>query len=162
LSRLNQEIREHRGWSYGMGTGVVLRVHQSAFVLNAPVQADRTGDAIRVMMAIMADFHSTSGITPAERERVISGDIRSLPGSFETAASVLGALRTNALYHRPDEYWNNVASRYRAMSGAEMDAAARAAIDPARLVWVVVGDASAVRPQLEGLGLGVEVVHPAP
>jgi zinc protease len=104
----------------------------------------------------MTDFHTSAGVTAAERERVINGDIRSLPGSFETAASVLGALRGNALYHRRDDYWNTVATRYRAMSASDMDAAARAALDPSRMVWVVVGDAAVVRPQLEGIGLEVE------
>jgi hypothetical protein len=48
------------------------------------------------------------------------------------------------------------------MTAADMDRAARAIIDPRRFVWVVVGDASVVRPQLRGLGLDVEVVQPAP
>ena len=46
--------------------------------------------------------------------------------------------------------------RYRAMTAASLDSAARTAIDPRRLLWVVVGDAKLVRPQLEGLGLPVE------
>jgi len=71
---------------------------------------------------------------------------------------VLGALRSNQLYRRPDNYWESVASRYRAMSASQMDSAARAVIDPTKFVWVVVGDASVVRPQLEGLGLPIEVV----
>jgi zinc protease len=83
-----------------------------------------------------------------------------LPGAYETAASILGALRTNDLYDRPDNYWEAVAPRYRAMSVADMDSAARAVIDPSRFVWVIVGDASVVRPQLEGLGLPIEVVTP--
>ena len=44
------------------------------------------------------------------------------------------------------------------MTAADMDAAARQIIDPSKLVWVVVGDAAKVRPQIEGLGLPVEVV----
>ena len=160
LSRLNTEIRERRAWSYGVGGNVAQRESRSPYILNAPVQSDRTGDAIRVMRQQIVDFRTTTGVTAAERERIINGDIRQLPGAFETAGSVLGALRTNALYNRPDDYWERVASRYRAMSAADMDSAARAAIDPARFVWVVVGDASVVRPQLASLGLPVEVVTP--
>ena len=51
-----------------------------------------------------------------------------------------------------------MAGRYTAMTAAEMDAAARAVIDPSRFVWVVVGDAEVVRPQLEQLGLPIEEV----
>ena len=46
----------------------------------------------------------------------------------------------------------------RALTAAQLDAAARAALDPNKFVWVVVGDASKVKPQLDGLGLPVEVV----
>lgn len=160
LSRINTEIRERRGWSYGLSGQVSLREHQTPYIINAPVQADRTADSIRVLIEQINAFNSTSGVTAAEHIRTINGNIRQLPGAFETAASILGALRGNALYNRSDDYWERVASRYRGMSAADMDSAARAVIDPSRFVWVVVGDASVVRPQLEGLGLEIEVVTP--
>jgi predicted Zn-dependent peptidase len=162
LSRINTEVRERRGWSYGLSGNVSLRESRSPYIINAPVQADRTGDSIRVLMEQINAFRTNAGVTGAERDRITNGNIRQLPGAFETSASILGALRTNALYRRRDEYWERVASRYRGMTAAEMDAAARAAIDPATFVWVVVGDASVVRPQLRSLGLPVEVVQAAP
>ena len=66
-------------------------------------------------------------------------------------------MQQNALYGRPDNYYETLAARYRAQTGESLDAAVRAAIDPDRFVWVVVGDASVVRPQLDQLGLDVEV-----
>ncbi len=158
LSRINTEIRERRGWSYGLNGVVQLREHQTPYVIAAPVQADRTGDSIRVLIEQINGFNGVNGVSESEHVRTINGNIRQLPGAYETAAAVLGALRSNAIYRRPDNYWESVASRYRAMSAADMDAAARAVIDPSRFVWVVVGDASVVRPQLEGLGLAIEVI----
>ena len=158
LSRVNTEIRERRGWSYGLGGSASLRENQVPYIINAPVQADRTGDSIRELISQINAFNSTNGVTEAEHIRTINGNIRQLPGSFETSGAVLGALRSNQLYRRPDNYWESVASRYRGMSAAQMDASARAVIDPTRFVWVVVGDASVVRPQLEGLGLDIEVI----
>lgn len=160
LSRLNTEIRERRGWSYGLGGAVQLREQQVPYVITAPVQADRTGDSIRVLREMIDAFRTSAPVTEAEHTRTINGNIRQLPGAFETADSILGALRSNSLYQRPDNHWEAVAGRYRAMSAADMDTAARAVIDPSRFVWVVVGDASVVRPQLNGLGLDVEVVQP--
>jgi zinc protease len=158
LSRVNTEIRERRGWSYGLGGAASLRENQVPYIINAPVQADRTGDSIRELISQINAFNSTNGVTEAEHVRTINGSVRQLPGSFETAGAVLGALRSNQLYRRPDNYWESVASRYRAMTAADMDRAARAVIDPSDFVWVVVGDASVVRPQLEGLGLDIEVI----
>ncbi|MEZ6022132.1 MAG: pitrilysin family protein [Hyphomonadaceae bacterium] len=160
LSRINTEIRERRGWSYGVFGLVLMREQQVPYVIQAPVQADRTGDSIRELMAQYSAFRGDNGVSEAEHVRTINGNIRQLPGAYETAASILGALRSNDLYDRPDTYWEGVASRYRAMSATDMDAAARASIDASRFVWVVVGDASVVRPQLDGLGLDVEVVSP--
>ena len=61
---------------------------------------------------------------------------------------------------RPDNYWETIADRYRGMTVSTLDQAARKVIDPNKFVWVVVGDAAKVRPQLNGLGLPVEVVQP--
>jgi zinc protease len=158
LSRINTEIRERRGWSYGLSGVVNLREHQVPYIINAPVQADRTGDSIRELISQINAFNSTNGVSASEHTRTINGNIRQLPGAYETAGAVLGALRSNQLYRRPDNYWESVASRYRGMSAAQMDAAARAVIDPSKFVWVVVGDASVVRPQLANLGIEIEVI----
>ena len=73
---------------------------------------------------------------------------------------MLGALRSNALFDRPDDYWERVADRYRGMTAQSLDQIARRYINPNNFVWVVVGDAAAVRPQLERLGLPIEVMQP--
>jgi predicted Zn-dependent peptidase len=158
LSRLNMDLRETKHWSYGVGGQVGRREHNVPYFVFAPVQADHTGDAIASMRTDLAQFLADRGVTPAELERTTNGSIRELPGSFERSDQVLGALQANALYHRGDDYYDTLASRYRRMTAAELDAAARRAIDPARFIWVVVGDASRVRPQLDQLGLPVEVV----
>jgi predicted Zn-dependent peptidase len=161
LSRLNMELRENRHWAYG-AFGVVNRVeHQVPYLVFAPVQADRTGESIAAARAQMQQFLGPNGVTAAELERTINGSVRELPGSFETSQAVLGAMQQNDLFRRPDDYYSTLASRLRHLSAADLDAAARRAIDPSKLVWVVVGDASRVRSQLESLGLPVEIVPAA-
>ena len=91
------------------------------------------------------------GVTPEEMNRIVLGNTRQLPGQFETSGAVLGALRSNALLRRPDNYRMRIADRYRGMNAATLDETARRYIDPAKFVWVVVGDAARVRPQLERL-----------
>ena len=157
LSRINADLRETKGWSYGVRGTVNALQHRAPYIVNAPVQANRTGESIAALIAQYERFLQTDGVTPAELERTINGDTRGLAGGFETSGQILGALRSNALYGRPDDYQENLASRTRALTAADMDAAARAAIDPNQFVWVVVGDASVVRPQLEALGLPIEV-----
>ncbi|MDP3370611.1 MAG: insulinase family protein, partial [Brevundimonas sp.] len=157
LSRINADLRETRGWSYGVRGTVSSLQHRLPYIVNAPVQANRTGESIAALIAQYERFLTEDGVTAEELERTINGDTRGLAGSYETSGQILGALRSNALYGRPDDYQETLASRTRALTAADMDAAARAAIDPSRFVWVVVGDAAVVQPQLEALGLPVEV-----
>ncbi|MFM7028590.1 MAG: M16 family metallopeptidase [Chakrabartia sp.] len=158
LSRINMDLRETKGWSYGV-SGWISRVKGDVpYMILAPVQADRTGDSIAALRANYRDFLSTKGITAEERDRIVKGSVLELPGSFEAASDVLGALQRNDLYGRPDDYYDSLASKYKAMTIADMDAALRGVLQPDRFLWVVVGDAKIVRPQLEKLGLPTELI----
>lgn len=157
LSRINQDIRETRGWSYGLGGTASSLEHQVPYLISAPVQANRTGESIQVLMDQYRGFLSDRGVTAAERERIVNANIRQLPGQFETSAAVLNALRSNALFDRPDNYWETLGPRYEQLTPAQLDAEARRLLGDAKFTWVVVGDAAVVRPQLEALGLEFEV-----
>ena len=136
-----------------------LAEHQVPYVVFAPVQSDRTGDSITATMEQVRNFMTTQGVQPNELSRVIAGSTGQLPGQFETSPAILGALRSNALFRRPDNYYETLAARYRGMTAQQLDQAARREIDLNDFVWVVVGDASRIRPQLEQLGLPIEVMQ---
>lgn len=157
LSRINADLRETKGWSYGVRGYIIAQEQRSPYIINAPVQANRTGESIAALIGQYERFLTADGVTQAERERTVLGDTRALSGSYETSFQVLNALRSNALYGRPDNYQETLAGRINALTAEQMDAAARAAIKPDSFVWVVVGDAAVVKPQLDALGLPVEV-----
>jgi predicted Zn-dependent peptidase len=158
LSRLNADLRETKHWSYGVA-GFISRVQNRVpYLIYAPVQTDQTGPSIAAMRSDMADFLGGKGVTAEELTRTIDGSIRELPGSFETADAVMGGMESNVLYKRPDNYYETLASHYRSLTAPELDAAAKAAIDPSKLTWVVIGDAAKVKPQLEKLGIPIETV----
>ncbi|HEY0044232.1 MAG TPA: insulinase family protein, partial [Allosphingosinicella sp.] len=131
-----------------------------AYSISAPVQADKTGEALAALNSNVADFLSTKGVTAAEIETNVASAVNELPGQFETSGALLSGLMRNDLMGRPDDYYVQLAGRYRATTAASADAAIRSAIDPKGFVWVVVGDAAKVRPQLEKIGLPIEVVKP--
>ncbi|WP_292054035.1 MULTISPECIES: M16 family metallopeptidase [unclassified Brevundimonas] len=157
LSRINADLRETKGWSYGVRGLFNPYEGASPYTIVAPVQADRTGESIQALLIQYNNFLTTEGVKPEERERTILGETRSLPGSIETAGSILGALRSNDLYGRPDTYQESLAQRMNSTTAAQMDAAVRRVLDPSKFVWVVVGDAEKVKPQLDALGIPVEV-----
>jgi predicted Zn-dependent peptidase len=158
LSRLNSDLRETRHWSYGVASFITRPQHQVPYLIYAPVQTNETGPSIAAMRDDIGAFLTSKGVTPEELSRTIDGAIRELPGDFETSAAVMGGMESNVLYHRPDNYYETLASRYRALTAPELDAAAKAGIDPTKLTWVVIGDAAKVKPQLDALGIPVEVV----
>jgi predicted Zn-dependent peptidase len=161
LSRINTDLRETKHWSYGVNGGFAWLENAVPYTVSAPVQADKTGASIEALMLQVREFLSTRGVTDAELRRTIDGNVRELAGRFETAGSVLTAMQTNDIRKRPDDFYDSIAQKYRGMSAAQLDAAARAALDPNKFVWVVVGDAAKVKPQLDSLGLPVEVMPAA-
>ena len=158
LSRINMELRERKGWSYGARGAANLLEHQVPYIIQAPVQSDQTGPSIAAAMQMVREFLTSSGVTAEELNRIQLGNTRQLPGQFETSGAVLGALRSNALLHRPDDYWETIAGRYRGMNAAALDTTARRYLNPDNFVWVVVGDAARIRPQLEALNMPIEVM----
>ena len=158
LGRINMDLRETKHWSYGASGNYTRNLGGVAYVLRAPVQADKTAAAITAMRLNVADFVGAKPLTSAEFTRAVNGGIRSLPGSFESAGSVLAAMQQSDLLGRPDDYIRTTAARYRALTLPQVSQAIRSVIDPARLTWIVVGDAKTVKPQLDTLGLPVDVL----
>jgi predicted Zn-dependent peptidase len=158
LSRINMDLRENKGWSYGVRGTVQLNAKVVPYVVTAPVQSDRTGDSIAALRKDIRDFLTTKGVTDEELERTIANRIKALPGQFETSDAVLSAMESNALLGRPDNYYELLADKYRAQTKTTLNASLRETVNPGSFVWVVVGDAAKVRPQLTKLGLPVEEV----
>ena len=160
LSRLNMDLREEKGWSYGVFGYTQLNSEAVPYMVEAPVQADRTGDSIAALRKDIREFLSTKGATEEELSRTIANRISALPGQFETSGAVLSAMQTMSLLGRPDNYYELLGPKYQAQTQASVDAALRQAVDPNGFVWVVVGDAAKVKPQLVKLGLPVEEMQP--
>ena len=159
INRLNSDLREEKGWSYGAGSGVTAFEGPATFLAVSPVQTDRTGDSLIAMIADVKAFATTKPIEAAELARSVNGSVRALPGQFETSDAVLGALQQIVWLDRSDDYYVGLPAKYRALTSTQLDAASRAAIDPSHIAWIVVGDAKVIRPQLEKVGLPIETVE---
>jgi predicted Zn-dependent peptidase len=158
VSRLNMDLREQKTWSYGVESVVRQPIGPRSLLVFAPVQADRTGDSIKAIIADMAALAGAKPVTPEELQRATDGNIRGLPNRYETNAQVLGAIQTNERLGRPDDYQVTLPDRYRAVTAPALDAAAQRYLQPGGLIYVVVGDRKVIEPQLQGVGLPVEYV----
>ncbi len=159
LSRLNLNLREDKGWTYGVRSSIDRNVGARTFTIATPVQVDRTGDAIRVLLADMKAFPASRPVEPGELLRVTDGNIRGLPGRYERGSQVLQQIVINDRLGRPDNYVSTLPARYRAIDGKALDGAARQFLGPEGMTIVVVGDRKAIEPQLQGIGLPVSFIE---
>nr|WP_137676349.1 pitrilysin family protein [Parerythrobacter lutipelagi] len=157
LSRINMNLRETKGWSYGVRSIVQQPRDRTSFLIYAPVQADRTGDSISELLSDLNAYVGGEGVTEEELTRLINGNVRELPGQFETSRDVLGGIVNIINDKRPDNYYETLAAKYSALTADQLDAEALSNFTGDDLVFVIVGDATVVEPQLEALGLPVEV-----
>ncbi|MEO6042135.1 MAG: pitrilysin family protein [Croceibacterium sp.] len=156
LSRLMSDLREDKGWTYGVSSSVPWVSGPRSLAVLSPVQADRTADSIRLILADMAAFPATRGIDATELQRVTEGNIRNLPTNFETNGQVLGAILRNRLLGRPDDYYARLPGIYRSLGAPAIDAAARQYLGADNLLILVVGDRAKIDGQLKTLGLPIE------
>lgn len=159
LSRLNMDLRETKGWSYGVRTGIQTFENRVPFIITAPVQADRTGDSVQAVMDNIKAFIGPKGVNAEELERATNNSVRQLPGQFETSDAIMTAMQRIVYLKRPDNYYETLADQYQKMTAKELDDAMRKTIDPSKFAIVVVGDAAKVKPQLDKLGIPVELVQ---
>jgi predicted Zn-dependent peptidase len=159
LSRLMSDLRETKGWTYSISSGLPGRVGPVPLAISTAVQSDRTADSIRVILEQMEAFPSENPVTDVEYQRVTDGNIRGLPNRFETNGQVMGALLGNVLYQRPDDYQERLPEIYRAITPREIDAAAAEYLHPRDLAIVVVGDRAQIDEQLATLGMDIEYME---
>jgi zinc protease len=153
-ARINMNLREDKGWAYFASTGVVTARGQRPWIITAPVQTDRTGDALREIVAEIQAFQSDRPATDDELERNVLNNTRALPGRFETADAVLRSMARNAGLGRPLDYAASLKQRYDALTLEDVNRAARETIDVDSLIWVIVGDRAVIEAQVEELDFG--------
>lgn len=152
-ARINMNLREDKGWAYGAQTVMQNARGPRPYLVYAPVQVDRTGDSLRELVKELTDITSTRPVAADEMSRVVAGLTRGLPGSFETSNAVLGSLVTSARYGRPLDYAATLTERYGALTIKDLQTAATDFVHPQRLTWVIVGDLSKIRAQVESVNI---------
>ncbi|WP_300620717.1 pitrilysin family protein, partial [Dokdonella sp.] len=153
-SRLNMNLREDKHWAYGAGSFLSNALGQRPFMMYAPVQTDKTAESVAEILREAKDVVGPKPLTHEEIEKIKVGDVRSMPGEYQTTGAVLGALTSIVLYGRPDDYVQTLKDRIEAQKDADVQAAAAEIIHPGALTWVVVGDLKKIEKSVRDLGIG--------
>jgi len=153
-SRLNMDLREDKHWAYGAGSLLVGARAQRPFLIFAPVQTDKTKESLAEVNKDVRAFLTDQPVTSQELAQVQANETLSLPGSRETLNSVGGSITELIQFRWPDDYYNTMAGKIRALKTSDLDEAAKQVIHPDNLVWVVVGDRAKIEEGIRELGIG--------
>jgi predicted Zn-dependent peptidase len=154
VSRINLNLREDKGFTYGARTAFDFRRGRGPFILQVSVQTDATAEAIRESHAELTAIRGPRPATAEELTLARAALTRGYPRGFETAEQVARAAAQLALYGLPDDYFSQFVPRVSAVDSAEVTRVAREYLDPARLLTVVVGDREKIGASLARLDLG--------
>lgn len=151
MGRLFRHLREEKGYTYGIGSGISSSPYVGSWTASTSVRTDVTEPALHDLLAEIGGLRDT--LVP---EQELEDSKRALVASFalslESPQQVLSYYLDSWTYDLPATYWDTYPARIAAITAAQAQAAARKYWDPARLQIVAVGDASKIRDILAKIG----------
>ena len=152
-SRINMNLREEHGYTYGANSGFRSYREGGTFVASSLVRTDVTGPAAKEMMHEIKNFPS-SPPTDAELKMAKDASVQSIPGQFETGGATAGAIHTIFLYNFPLDYYSTLPAKLLAVTSDDVARVAKEYVHPDNMVILVVGDRSKIESQLKEEKLG--------
>lgn len=151
-SRLNQNLREDKGYSYGARSGFSWLPSAGPWSASAAVQTQSTGPAIAEFMKELRGMHQP--IPAEEVERARNFLAMRYPAGFQSVAGIAGRLGELVQYGLPADYFNRYVANVLAVTDEDVERVARQYIDPENVTIFVVGDRNVIEQQVRDLGLG--------
>ena len=152
-ARLNQNLRQDKGYSYGYMSSIQWHRHASMIVAGGSVQSNATSESVYETLKEFREVHSERPITAEELANAKDGILRAYPASFERPASVLGQLVAMEQFGLPDDYFRTVRPALEAISLHDVHRVSKEHIRPGNLQILVVGDRASSEDALSDLGL---------
>ena len=137
-SRLNHQLREVRGWTYGMFSSVAFNKRTGVFQVRGSVVAQHTVDSLKDVESVLKGY-ATGDITEDELAHAKEGILQSLPQALETNDAVASTFVTLTNVGRPLDWYATLPARLGALARDDVARASRAYLDPSKMPVVVVG-----------------------
>jgi zinc protease len=150
-SRLNQNLREDHGYSYGASSRFDMRLSAGAFQAGAGVQTDKTAEALREFFKEFKDI--AAPVSEAELAKAKNYVALSFPSEFETITDLTAHLEEMAVYKLPDTFFSQYVANVQAVTAAAVQKAAATYIQPEKFAVVVVGDRKTIEAGVRALNL---------
>jgi predicted Zn-dependent peptidase len=156
-SRLNQNLRETHGYTYGASSIFDMRGSAGPFFAAAGVQTDKTADAIKEFFVELDGI--LAQVPPAELDKAKNYVALGFPGEFETTGDLARKLEDLVTYGLPEDTYANFVSAVSRVTAADLQRAAARYIQPDKMAVVVVGDRASIESSIRALNLGAIHIH---
>jgi zinc protease len=151
-SRLNMNLREQHGYTYGASSAFDMRAAAGPFFAAAGVQTDKTSESLKEF------FNELNGILkpiPAdELARAKSYVALRYPGGFEATSDMSRRLEDALVYRLPDDYFSKYVQNIQAVTAADVQRVAQKYVQPGKFAVMVVGDQKVIEAGIRSLNLG--------
>ncbi len=150
-SRINMNLREDKGWTYGASSRFDARKLRGPYYTGTAVDARASASAVREILGEMERM-KTEPPSAEELELAINALTLSLPRLFETVGQVSGRVAQQVIYGLPDDYWEKFSEFVRAVTRSDVERVAERLLDVERATIVIVGPVRDFTAELEALG----------
>ena len=157
-SRLNANIREEKGYSYGVGSDFSFGKGPGPFNTGGDVVSDKTDAALVEFMKELRGIHGGRAITDEEMKMAHDTLIQGLPGQFSSVSAIGSSITRLYLQDLPPDYYQNYAKAVRAVSKDDVVRVAKKYVDLDHLNIVIVGDRKSIEGPLKATGIAPIVV----
>ena len=151
-SRLSNNLREEKGYTYGVRSQFQYRRAPGPFSIATGVRTDVTGASVAEIFKEVRDMIARP-MKPKELANARNSQVLSLPGQFETNKGIAASLANTYVYDLGLDYYARLPARFAGVTGAQVQAVARKYLQPEKLIVIGVGDKAKIEPQLGKLKL---------
>jgi zinc protease len=155
-SRLNQNLREEHGYTYGASSQFGFRVLPGPFLAASAVQSSKTDSALLEFMKELNGI--LTPVPDAELERAKNYVALGFPGEFQTVGDIAAKIEEMVIYDLPADYYSQYVRRILAVTAADVQRVAKKYVDPAKMAIVLVGDRAGLEGRINALKLGAMTI----
>lgn len=148
-ARINMNLREDKGYTYGARSGFAFRRGAGPFSASADVVTKSTKESVIEFMKELNGIRGAIPVTKTELEYNKQSLIRRYPAGFETVGQISGQLANLVIYGLPDSYFNEYISKIQAVSVEDVNRVANKYLTPDKMAIVIVGDKAVIEPKLK-------------
>ncbi len=152
VSRINKNLRERNGFTYGARSGFRFLKTEGRWVLQTAVRGNVTGAALREVVQELQAAATSHPPSPTEFTLAQQAELSSLDRAFETPSSIANLMLEMAVFDLPQDYFSKRSVQLDQVTLEDVRAVARTLLPPSRQVVLIVGDRKSVLPQLKKAG----------